>query len=184
MAKKLSSLLSLFYCQQQELFTGDHRLLKNTFGWGLDGKECSSPGYEHNTAQNKNRSAALSLSCCSATLNSHFSVALCSVCFSGPMHKHPVTYCMSHDLVFWLEARAFHKKKKSVCGSCDPVGISLHGEEPAGLTCLVSFHCQRLRCHNCCSFHRGPVSGNTAEFEAVPLNYLLIFQKCYTFFFC
>lgn len=105
-----------------------------------------------------------------------------SVCFSGPMHKHPVTYCMSHDLVFWLEARAFHKKKSSVCGSCDPVGISLHGEEPADLTCLGSFHCQLLRCHNCCSFHCGPVSGNTAEFEAVPLNYLLIFQECYTFF--
>lgn len=78
MANNFSSLLSLFYCQQQELFTGDHRLLRNTFGRGLDEKECSSPGYEHNTAQNKNRSAALSLSCCSATLNSQFSMALCA----------------------------------------------------------------------------------------------------------
>lgn len=150
MAKNFSSLLSLFYCQQQELFTGDHRLLKNTFGWGLDGKEFSSPGYEHNTAQNKNRSAALSLSCCSATFNSHFSMALCVFLWTYAQTSCYVLYVTWSCILIGGSGISF--KKKSVCGSCDPVGISLHGEEPAGLTCLVSFHCQLLRCHNCCSF--------------------------------
>lgn len=144
MANKLSSLLSLFYCQQTRVVhrrsqaTQKHIWMRTwwegMFLPGLRAQHCPKQKQIGSSAplllQRNSEQPVLNGSLC-VSLDLCTNILLCTVC----------------HMILYSDWRLVHFiKKKSVCGSCDPEGISLQGKNQwvSPVWCLFTANCYHV----------------------------------------